>query len=258
MNVAELLNKLGESPSASARATGLSRATIQRLRDGVSEPTTQTLRELALSMSLDLEISLVPASDPLAAIAARALLDPTMPAASDAAGWLDLGIEDFGVVSTWAERLKRQAGTEPSELVRRAGVLSSPQHRKGARFFAPRQDFSLDRTVAIAHGAIGKPEGALSGIAAVKTYLGDVEVLGPVLIWTTEVASVAERLAASFEEVDSYQSAGVLIAPTPAAYFVDMLVPPAFEHKIVSPIQLAIDLFGLGYQELASEITGGW
>jgi transcriptional regulator with XRE-family HTH domain len=258
MDIPTLLADLGSTPSATARATGLARSTIQRMRAGVTSPTLESLRELALAAGYDLEVGLVPASDPAAAIAARVLVDPATPE-------LD-GLESVGVVDAaevaevarWVSRLQRLAGDDPAQLALLAGRYSAPQHRKGARFFAPKPGIAQERIIDIANGALGGILGALSGTAAARAYLGHAPDPGPVVAWTIAVDAVADRLAATLLEVEEFQPAGVLVAPTMRPYFVDLMPAGAGHRKIVAPIQAVIDLYGLGYDGLATEITEGW
>lgn len=258
MDIPALLADLGSTPSATARATGLARTTIQRMRAGVTSPTLDTLRELALAAGYDLEVALVPASDPAAAVAARVLADPATPVLDELDG---VGVVDSGEVADvarWVSRLERLAGPDPSQLVRLAGRYSAPQHRKGARFFALKTGVTQDRMIDIASSALGRDVGALSGVAAARAYLGHAPDPGPIVAWTSAVDAVADRLAATLHEVDEYQPAGVLVAPTIHAYFVDLTQAGVGHHKIVAPIQAVIDLCGLGYDGLAAEITEGW
>ncbi|MGM7671786.1 helix-turn-helix domain-containing protein [Microbacterium sp. A93] len=258
MDVAKLINEMGRTPSATARATGLSRMTVHRLRDGVSSPTLATLRELALAAGYDIDVSLVPASDPAAAVAARVMADPATPPLDHLEEWGMTDPGDVEAISTWVTRLERQGGHDPKRLLELAGRSSAPQHRKGARFFAPKPGLTQEQIVEIANSALGGLTGALSGVAAARVYLGHAPDPGPVVSWTNDLAAVAQRLASTLREADEYQPAGVLLAPTMPAYFIDMMMPPAWDHQIVSPIQAAIDLYGLGYEELANEITEGW
>jgi transcriptional regulator with XRE-family HTH domain len=258
MEVAELIEEMGRTPSATARTTGLSRMTVHRLRDGVSSPTLATLRELALAAGYDIDVSLVPASDPAAAVAARVMADPATPPLEDLEAWGMTDPGDVEAVTEWVTRLKRQGGNDPKRLLELAGRYSAPQHRKGARFFAPKPGLTQEQMIEIAHSALGSRTAALSGVAAARAYLGHAPDPGPVVAWTHDPAAVAERLAATLRETDEYQPAGVLLAPTMPAYFVDMMMPPVWDHQIVSPIQAAIDLYGLGYDELSNQITEGW
>jgi transcriptional regulator with XRE-family HTH domain len=258
MDVPTLIGELGASPSATARTTGLSRATVRRVRDGVSSPTMDTLRELALAAGYDLDIALVPASDPAAAVAARVLVDPATPAVDvlEAQGLALPG--EAAAVAGWMGRLERHDVGEPDRLLEVAGRFSAPQHRRNARYFAPKSGVPQERIIDIAGGALGDRPGALSGVAAALLYLGHAPDPGPVVAWTVDVEGVAERMGATLREVGEYQPAGVLLAPTMSAYLIDMVRPPDWPQRVVSPIQAALDLHGLGHRELAHEITEGW
>src|SRR4051794_1563582 len=104
MDVAELIEELGRTPSSTARATGLSRMTIHRLRDGISSPTLATLRELALAAGYDVDVSLVPASDPAAAVAARAMVDPATPTLEGLEGWEMTDPDEVEAITKWVTR----------------------------------------------------------------------------------------------------------------------------------------------------------
>jgi len=258
MDVATLIKELGTTPSATARATGLSRMTVLRVRDGVSSPSMTTLREFALAAGFDLDISLVPASDPAAAMAARVIADPTVPELGE---FKTLGLgtaADVIAITEWVDRLERQADGARTRLLPLAGRYSAPQHRKGARYFAPKPGISQSRLIDIASSAVDTVRGALSGVAAAQFYLGHAPDPGVVVAWTTDVAAVASRLSLTLREVDEYQPAGVIVAPTVDSYLLDMVRPPQSTHPLVSPIQAAIDFYGLGYDLLADEITEGW
>lgn len=258
MDIGSFLETLGDNPTELSRATGLSRSTIYRVRDGQSSPTLETMRELALAAGYDIDVALVPASDPAAAIAARVLADPATPEIEE---FEELGLANAAEVAQikeWIARLQRHAGEDRERLLQLAGRYSAPQHRKGARYFASKPGISQERIVEIADSALGHRWGALSGVAAARVYLGHAPDPGPVVAWTTDIDTVAERLSATLREVDEYQPAGVVVAPTMQAYMLDMLQPGQWDHCIVSPIQAAIDVYGLGYDGLANEITEGW
>ena len=114
MDIPTLLADLGSTPSATARATGLARTTIQRMRAGVTSPTLETLRELALAAGYDLDVALVPASDPAAAVAARVIADPADTGSSrswKASDWRTPARSRRS--QRWVSRLQRQAGGRP-------------------------------------------------------------------------------------------------------------------------------------------------
>ncbi len=225
---------------------------------GKTSPSLETLRELALAVGLDVDVNLVPASDPAAAIAARVVTDPATPAADDLEGWDETSPEETASISAWVGRLERLAGNDPRRVLALAGRYSAPQHRRGARFFASKPGVTQQRLIEIASGALKGQVGALSGVVAAKVYLGHAPDPGPVVVWVSDTGAVAERLAVTLREADVYQPAGVLVAPTISAYFADMVKSPEWAHSVVSPVQAAIDLYGLGYDQLADEITEGW
>lgn len=258
MDIPTLIATLGSTPSATARATGLARSTIQRIHKGTTSPTMETLRELALTAGFDIDVQLVPASDSAAAVAARVIADPATPALEHLDDWEVVTPHEAREIHAWVARLMRQVGEDRQGLLRLAGQYSAPQHRKGARFFAPKLGLTQEQTVAVANSALLPLNTALSGVAAAHAYLGQAPDPGPILVWSTNVGAVAERLAESFHEVGDYQPAGILLAPTMRATLVDMMRPPAWDQQVVSPIQAAIDLYGLGYSELADKITEGW
>lgn len=219
-----------------------------------------TLRELALAAGFDIDIALVPASDPAAAVAARVIADPATPSLDELLEGKMADEGDAEAIADWVARLERLADGDHQRLLQLAGRYSTPQHRKGARFFAPKPGMTQDRMVEMVNSALGRRLGAMSGVAAARAYAGHAPDPGPVVAWTTDTDTdcVAERLSVTLREHGEYQPAGVLLAPTMRGYFADLMKPPVWEHRIVSPIQAAIDLYGLGYDELADEITDGW
>lgn len=253
-----LVQTLGSTPSATARATGLSRMTIHRVRDGVTSPTLATLRELALAAGYDLDVKLVPASDPAAAVAARVLADPATPGLASLGGWELLDPGELEAVTEWVRRLERQVPESDRKLLEIAGRAAAPQHRKGARYFAPKPGLGARRLTEIAASALGDRAGALSGVAAAFAYLGHAPDPGALVVWAMDADDVAGRLQSTLREADEFQPGGVIVAPTMRAALADRVGPPVVEHPVVSPIQAAIDLRGLGYDDLADEITEGW
>lgn len=257
-NIPSLLETLGRTPSATSRATGLARSTIQRVSRGTTSPTIETLREFALAAGYDVTVSLVQASDPLAAVGARVILDPATPSLENLEAWKMVAPVDVRAISAWVARLERQAGNDPKRQLELAGRLAAPQHRTGARYFAAKPGTTQERVINVASSALGSHVGALSGVVAAHAHLGHAPDPGPVLVWTNELDAVSDRLAATLREMGEYQPAGVLLAPTTPEYFIDMVTLTREDRHVVSPIQAALDLYGLGYDGLATEITAGW
>ncbi|RLP76447.1 XRE family transcriptional regulator [Mycetocola tolaasinivorans] len=280
MDIDALIRELGKTPSETARATGLSRMTVQRVRDGASSPGIATLREFALAAGYDISVSLVPTSDPLAALAARALLDPAfrahLPAAPDVAvGSVSLADSAHATdsrsadtatlllahpeVRAWIARFDRWNAHTPDEILAVAGRASAPQHRAGARYFRPRPGFTHERFLKLLGLAASSGHGdyALSGVPVADLYLGG-HTLGPTVLWTTDAEGVAARIGETLHEDAHFQPAGVIIAPTPPDYLIDSVSAELPGLRIVSPIQAALDLHGLGFTERAALITEGW
>lgn len=261
-----MIQEAGRHPSATARATGLSRMTVQRVRDGVSSPGLQTLREFALLAGYDVRVTVVPASDPAAAVAARSLLDPEfhhhsgeLPGSPESA---DAGVNrvDEFEVRGWIERFERWGVVSPQKVLETAGRYAAPQHRDGSRFFPPRAGFSAERVIKLAGAAAASSHSrhALSGVGAADFYLARGASPGPQIVWAEDVGAVSETLGATLHEVGNYQPAGVIVAPAPAEYFFDSILDPVSGQTFVAPIQVALDLHGLGFSDLGSSLTEGW
>ncbi|WP_424937294.1 MULTISPECIES: hypothetical protein [Bacteria] len=112
-------------------------------------------------------------------------------------------------------------------LLQLAGRYSAPQYRKGTRFFAPKAGLSQQRIGEIAHSALGRRRGALSGVAAARVYFGHAPDPGPVVAWTTDIDAVAERISATLREVDEYQRTGRVTRVTGPSATRSPATPPA-------------------------------
>ncbi|WP_030148529.1 hypothetical protein [Mycetocola saprophilus] len=259
MDVSTLISQLGAHPTSTARATGLSRMTIQRVRDGASSPELKTLREFALAAGLDVHLTLVPASDPGAAIAARALLDPTFTGVLDSEKDTSTGISAADV-QEWTTRFERWGARTPPEIIETAGRYAAPQHRAGAGFFSPRPGFSSARMMKLAHstGVAARGHYALSGVPVADFYLDQASTPGPLILWSENADAASEILGQTLVRADRYQPGGVLVAAAHPAYLIDSIEIPETGHRLVSPIQTVLDLHGLGFGALAEAITEGW
>ncbi|MBP1325045.1 transcriptional regulator with XRE-family HTH domain [Leucobacter exalbidus] len=250
MDISTMIEQVGRTPTSTARLTGLSRMTIQRVREGTSVPTIATLRELALAAGYDIAVTLVAPGDPAAAVAARVMYD----------SMLATSVAESDDVAQWVARLKRHQLTAPDEVLALAGKYAAPQHHPQARFFAPRSGFSHDRLTSAVNSAGVTSQGAfaLSGIAAADYYLFTSGSVGPVVLWSEHAEAACDALSATFREAPDYQPGGILVAPAPPEYFVDSLTDEKEHLTVVSPIQAALDLHGLGYTNLALNVTEGW
>ncbi|MBD8030143.1 helix-turn-helix domain-containing protein [Corynebacterium gallinarum] len=237
MTIDELITLAGEQPTRVSRRSGVSRSTLKRVKDGTSEPTLSTLREVALALGLDVTVTAGPASDPFAAAAARTLIDDSVPE----------NPEDSGIVA-WLDRFERWNITDPLTLVAEAGIVQGITRRPGARFVAtdPGDLAALPDLF-----AVQDTRWALSGAATATVIMGRV-VEGPTVVW--------------HEGGDTAFDFGTPVAEPAAA---DVILVPAGATELaghytqgplnfVAPVQLVIDLHSLGMYEEAEFLTSGW
>ena len=222
-----------------ARRAGLSRTTTQAVSEDPSRTRISTLREIALALGYDLSIDLEPASDPLAAAAARQLLGDLAPAPEYA---------------EWVERLKRYSPEgHPLAIVEEAAKVSSPQDRRGSVMLSGRND--ADRLVSA--GLASGSTWALSGGAALEA-LGTDAATETVVFWTDDVKQVAELLGATHRRVNVSSAADVIVAPAHPSVFDG--AGAVEDVVLVSPVQAIIDSYGVGGSDrlVAQRIADGW
>lgn len=75
----------------------------------------------------------------------------------------------------------------------------------------------------------GGGNSALSGVPAMRLYVGEAPEPGPMIIWTENVDAVAQALQHTLREAREYQPAGVFVAPTHTATFIDTLTRPQMQ-----------------------------
>ncbi|MDY0946253.1 helix-turn-helix transcriptional regulator [Frigoribacterium sp. CFBP9039] len=213
-----------------AARTGLSRPTLYRVLGG-RPPRIDDLRELALACGFDIDAALIPVSDPLAAVAARAALgDP------DVAEWSDSA-------TAWRERLQRYvaAGSEADvqvALIDEAGRASAPAQREGSIHLRGDARY-VDRLVSA--GSASGDDWALSGWAALDAM--EIDADAPTILWTPEPRRVAQLLADSFRPGLAGLS-DLILTPAHPSVFAGALEIDSV--RLVAPIQAHIDAVGLG------------
>ncbi|HTW06089.1 MAG TPA: helix-turn-helix transcriptional regulator [Acidimicrobiales bacterium] len=180
--VQEMLTWSGLTPSGVARRAGVSGSTLHRILNDQVDPSFGTLREVAIACGLQLSLATAHLSEPLAASAARSMLEENyQPPAGPQ-------------VTQWRERLPRLAGGNgPIEIMKVAARASSPLDRPGAALYWG--EVQLAR-LASAGDASGKRWG-VSGAAGL--YLpSDGDVAPPVtILWCEDVRAVDHLLVGS-------------------------------------------------------------
>lgn len=232
-------NVISRAPSTSAlaRRAGISRTTVLQLQNDRSRARVSTIRELVLALGYDVTIDVQPASDPLAAAAARFLLGDLAASAE---------------FDDWVTRLKRyRPDNDPLGIVDEAASVSAPQHRDGSVMFAGRSDPDRLVSVGIATGS----RWALSGGAALEALGSDG---GTVVMWTEDVKQVAQLLAETHRRVNIVNAAQVIAAPAHWTVFDGS--GALADVVLVSPVQAVIDSFGIGGQTRAQavRVAGQW
>jgi transcriptional regulator with XRE-family HTH domain len=248
--VEQIFGEAGVSKAALSRRAGLARSTAYRIREGSMDPTVGTLRELALAAGLDIELRLTDLSDPLAAQAARVMLDEQFDPQRVSG--------DASAVKEWVARLERWVPNgDPVEIVRAAGRSSSLLHRAGA---IPLRG-SIDELKAASAGAFSGSPWLTSGRSLLRRIRGEADDAvgtegGPVVIYSPDPQRL-ERLLDHMKAARP-EKADLIIAP-----YSDDLEQDAWSDgaiKLVAPIQGLIDAFGIGgaLARRAESIARSW
>ncbi len=239
VKIDELIALAAEQPTRISRRSGVSRSTLKRVKDGTSEPTLSTLREVALALGLDITVHAGAASDPYAAAAARTLIDDSVPE----------NPHDADVVA-WLDRFERWGINDPLTLVAEAGILQGIERRQGAQFVAIESGELADLPELFAQR---DAQWALSGAAAATVIRGQV-ITGPTVVWHD---GGAEGPPLNFgTPVATAAEADVILVPAGATELAGHYAQgPLF---FVAPVQLVIDLNSLKMFDQADYLTSGW
>ena len=220
----------GLTAAATARRAGVSSSTLHRVLSGQVDPSVGTLREIALACGLDMELATRPMSDPLAAAAARVMLESAYrpPAEPD--------------VELWQHRLLRMAGTEnPVELVKVAGVAAAPTRRLGAML--------LSGTVTLARlasaGDASQGQWAISGAAGLCLPPSSEVPPAVTILWCEDVRMIMQLLGdTGLRQVSRPDRAVVAVIAAEPELFAG-----SFSQGIIryaAPIQIILDCIGQG------------
>lgn len=229
------------SKSDLARRADVSRTTSLAVTADPSRARVDTLRELALALGYEISIELQPASDPLAAAAARAMLGDTAVAQAVAPGALD----------EWIDRLERYSRT-PADgdaeggaggaLARRvmseAARVAAAHHRPGRVMFSGRKD--ADRLVSV--GRASDADWVLSGAAALEALGADPGKT--TVFWTSDPDRTSKLFADTHRRVNLHTAADVIVAPGDPSVFAG--AESIEDVNLVAPIQGMIDAIAAG------------
>jgi hypothetical protein len=186
------------------------------------------LREIAVACGVGLTLDAGPLSDAAAAAAARVILEdgysPSLPG-----------------VDLWVERLGRQAGDDPVQIVEVAGRASSPLLRPGSLLLAGPVDVGRVASAGAASGG----RWALSGLAGFRLPGLWERLPAPTILWCEDVRQVGQLLAeADLPRATRPQRASLAIVEADSALFTN-----SFEKdrvRYVAPIQILLDGFAIG------------
>jgi transcriptional regulator with XRE-family HTH domain len=232
----------GRTAPAVARIAGVSNSTLHRVLNGQVDPSLGTLSDIAVGCGLNLTCDAGTLADPAAAAAARQMLE---------AGYET----SLPGVDQWVDRLTRAGGEHPVDIVRIAGVASSPLLRETTQL--------LSGTVTVGRlasaGDASEGEWALSGMAGF--CLPGIWDPAPALtiLWCEDSRLAGQLLAdTGCRQVTLPAQASFALVEADPALFTD-----AFTHdrvKYVAPIQMLLDGFSIGGEvaELADAEARSW
>jgi len=177
-----------------------------------------------------MELATRPMSDPLAAAAARVMLESGYrpPVGSD--------------VEIWQRRLLRMAGSEnPVEIVKAAGIAAAPMHRLGAMLLSG--SVTLARLASA--GDASRGQWAISGAAGLRLPpSGDVPPAVTIL-WCEDVRTIMQLLGdAGLRQVSRHDRTTIAVIVAEPELFAGSFSQGIIRY--VAPIQIILDCIGQG------------
>jgi transcriptional regulator with XRE-family HTH domain len=213
-----------------AARAGVSRPTLYRLLSG-AVPRVDDLQELAIAAGVELEITLRPMSDPLAAVAGRSLLG-------------DEAVRPWAAGSElWRERIERftagrGSGPRDIAIIDEAGRASAPSERDGAVHLRG-EHRNVDRLVSA--GRASHQRWTLSGWASLDALGIDSEA--PTIMWVEDARRVGQLLGDSFRSAGRGDADLLVITAHPSVFAGASAVE---DVHLVAPLQAYLDATGLG------------
>lgn len=224
------LDSSGLSPAVAARRAGVSASTMHRVLNDLVDPSVGTLNEIALACGIQIDLTARPLSDPIAASAARALLEGGYEPPSDPR------------VAVWRERLPRMAASgDPVEVVKAAAAASGPLRRPGAVLL--HGEVALARVASA--GDASKGRWAVSGAAGLYLPPPSAVVPAVTILWCEDVRTVTHLLADTELRQTQRPDRAVLavIAAEPELFTGSFTVGIV---RYAAPIQIILDCIAQG------------
>jgi transcriptional regulator with XRE-family HTH domain len=222
------LKRSGLPASVVARRAGVSGSTLHRVLTDQVDPSIGTLREIAVACGVGLTLDTGPLTDAAAAAAARVILEegysPSLPG-----------------VDLWIERLGRQVGDDPVQIVNAAGRASSPMLRPGSLLLAG--PVEVGRVASAGEASGGR--WALSGLAGFRLPGLWERLPAPTILWCENVRSVEQLLAdADLPRATRPQRTSLAIVEADSALFINSFEKDRVHYA--APIQILLDGFSIG------------
>lgn len=241
--VRDWVTEAGISLRRVSRRTGMSSSTVSRVLGDKTDPSFSTLREIALACGLEVELSARPSSNPSAARAARAMLEPDY-------------LSDDPKLDEWADRLVRFAEDDsPVSLMVTAARYASPLLRSDTALF--KGDIPMGHLASVCDATEG--DCVVSGAAGLT--LPDTYAVAPLttILWSSNAGHTKRLVNSSALEVtDRAARATVAVVQADPALFTN-----SFREGIVTyaaPIQIMLDCLALrgAVADAALEEIASW
>lgn len=224
------LDAAGMTASTIARRAGVSSSTLHRVINGKVDPSVGTLREIAIACGNQLHLTTDPLSEPMAAAAARSLLEEGYVPPAD--------LE----VTLWHDRLLRLAGSDdPIDLVTAAAKASSPLHRRQAIAFTGPE--TLLRLASA--GDASRRQWVISGPSGLALQGGSKATPVTTILWCEDPLRVSHMLTDSKLTVTQRRDRAtvIVIDAEPELFFGSFQLGPL---RYAAPIQIVIDCVAQG------------
>jgi hypothetical protein len=204
------------------------------------DPRVGTLRDLAIAAGFDIDVNLVPLSDPDAARAARTMLDS------------QYTVEPTKNITAWIARLQRLAGEDPADIVRTAGECSSLLKRKGAIFLSGH----VDEVKLVGAATFTQAPWLLSGRTVLERVADTPNLSGPNIVYSGDT----HRLVRVLDNMTQVKPGKADLIITEYVGDLDIDAWEDGRTRMVAPIQALIDGFGLGgsLAEAAETTARSW